>query len=135
MLRLFSLLLILVLFVVSWFTRNYYLSSIGASLYILILVVDLISFTLVAASNNMKPAEVILMPKKNISHKIATVVEVVITIIALFAFISDYDSIERAGFIIWFGTMIIWVFGGRVVKFFTGIPLRMGAGGWFVDKK
>jgi len=47
---------------------------------------------------------------------------------------DSQDGLFYTGTIIWMGAIMIWFFGGVIIRHVTGIPLKFGYGGWYVPR-
>jgi hypothetical protein len=52
----------------------------------------------------------------------------------------DFDDPTRdvftySGMMIWIGTIVSYFLGGVIVDIVAEIPLKMGYGGWYVDRR
>lgn len=115
----------------AWVSQNESIAISGAILYLLIILYEIIG--LVINSKKIKEDENIeVTPNK--SEKVTTVLEGALVLFSLFAIISDYDLYRFTGQIIWFGQIGVFILGGPIIEFFTGIPMKMTYGGWRVRR-
>jgi len=136
--RIILLLIVIGLLIVGWLGGQKPYALIGAFLFILTY-----SFELVAIYHDSKlyskgiDKEGDEKEKKKISKILEKWLSGLIVISGLIAFCIGKDNqnnIFLTGGIIWIGTIVIWFISGIIVKEVTGIPLRMGYGGWYIHR-
>ncbi|GGC47008.1 hypothetical protein GCM10011386_43950 [Parapedobacter defluvii] len=62
--------------------------------------------------------------------------EVLLVIFGMFSFIYENSyGLKTSGKIIWFSIIGAYIFGGIIISEILKIPIRMGYGGWTIDKR
>lgn len=118
-------------------TRQQTVSVSGAILFVLILAINLV--WIYRSSKRYHNTNELEKPiEQNISGKIAGCLEGIIIFLGLIAMVVDNKKdygLFVPGMIIWIGAIMIYFFGGMIIKYVTGIPLKFGYGGWYVSRR
>jgi predicted ABC-type exoprotein transport system permease subunit len=127
--KLFFLFISAALLSFGWFKAGERFAIAGALLFILIEAIDLALIYRSAKlfrADDWKPDE-----KRGVIKTMSDVVRGLIVFAGLFSMLSGHAS----GTIIWVGTIICWLLAGWITREVVGIPLKMGYGGWYVQRK
>ncbi len=118
-------------------TSNLILNIMGAGVFVVLLVVDLIE-------NIIKIKRMRISPSDNETEemskdRLANILQQIVMFAGLVGMgmgqiLEGEDVWSWPGLIIWGGAILFYVINGVVVKAITGIPLRMGYGGWYVAR-
>lgn len=115
----------------AWINQKGSIAIFGAILYLLVMLYEIIG--LIINSKKIKEDKNLEVTPDKL-EKITTVLEGILVFCSLFAIMTENDLYRFPGQIIWFGQIAVFILGGPIIKFFTGIPMKMTYGGWRVRK-
>ena len=107
----------------------------GAVVYLSLEVIDLVILYRSAKlfrTGQWEPNE-----KKRTPDRIAQIIRNLILFAGLIGTVTLRDKTNAyaiSGAMIWIGTIVCWLIAGWITKGVAGMPLKMGYGGWSVDR-
>lgn len=111
--------------------HNGTIATLGAVIFVLALIPELFSIYKDAQAHRAASAT----GSENAHHGLRDVAEewlgTAIVLAGLGLFVLGRE-LAPAGAIIWIGTIAAWFLSGVIFSHVTGIPMRMGYGGWYV---
>ena len=134
LLKTFVLLIAFFLLIAGWEAKEGFYSFTAAILYLVMLLYELVLLIIELKKNKRQNSKEEKEPK-TLFQKIAISLEAVIMFSGLIAYGLRREPLMTSGMIIWIGTIIIYFLSGLVFKTITGIPLKMGYGGWYSPSK
>lgn len=124
--------IIIILLVYGLIFQSATTSILAAILYIILLLINLVSLFILSKkySKNKLEEEVIPSKSDKIYKQICSLLEGCIVLFSLGATLDRNSFWGTVGGIVWFGSIIIWILSGFVIKVVAGVPVRMGYERW-----
>jgi hypothetical protein len=135
--KLILILVSLLLLVYGSITSNLIPNIIGAGAFILLLVVDLIENIITIKRRWISPQNNGL--HETLKDKLTDILAPIVTVAGLVGIcvgqtLEGEDVWSLPGGIIFGGALLFYLVNGWVMRAMTGVPLRMGYGGWYVAR-
>jgi hypothetical protein len=120
-------------------TRSLVMNIIGAGAFIISICIDLVHdvSSMKSMGNGLSDTESKEMPGDKLARILKTIVTfggLVYIYIGMGQLVDGEDVWSWPGLIIWVGVILLYLINGWIVRAKTGLPLRMGYGGWYVAR-
>ncbi len=126
------------LLIFGFLNKNQLILITGAVCFILIQTATLVWIYRSSKQYRTNPNQIESQNKRKFVDIFSKIIENIIIFSGLIAMIIDNENehgLFVAGAIIWIGIIVIYFLGGVIIRCVTGIPLRMGYGGWYVYRR